>query len=61
MPPNPAIRYVAHADIDRLRWDDAITRAANSLPYAYSWYLDIVAPHWDALVTDDYSAVMPLT
>jgi hypothetical protein len=29
--------------------------------YAYSWYLDVVHPDWEALVEDDYQAVMPLT
>lgn len=28
--------------------------------YAQSWYLDIVAPGWDALVQGNYYAVMPL-
>lgn len=35
--------------------------AFNGMPYAYSWYLDIVAlGEWDALVYDDYAAVFPL-
>ena len=29
--------------------------------YAYSWYLNVVHPDWEALVEDDYQAVMPLT
>jgi len=29
--------------------------------YAYSWYLDIVCPDWEAFVEDDYKSVMPLT
>ena len=33
----------------------------NSLPYAFSWYLDIVHDDWEALVEDDYVRVMPLT
>lgn len=33
----------------------------NSLPYAFSWYLDIVHDDWEALVEDDYLRVMPLT
>lgn len=61
MPLTTAPHYLVHAAIDRQRWDDSICRAANSLPYAYSWYLDVVSPQWDALVTADYSAVMPLT
>jgi hypothetical protein len=34
--------------------------APNGLVYGMSWYLDIVCPNWDALVSDDYEAVMPL-
>ena len=29
-------------------------------PYAYSWYLDIMAPGWEALVDDDYDSVFPV-
>jgi hypothetical protein len=31
------------------------------MPYAYSWWLDVVSPGWESLVLDDYVAVMPLT
>ena len=55
------IRYVEHKDIDFKRWDMGINNASNSLPYAYSWYLNVVSPCWDALVNDDYTTLMPLT
>lgn len=55
------IRYLKNEDIDRRKWDEAITRSFNGIVYAYSWYLDIVSPEWDALVKDDYKTVMPLT
>lgn len=56
-----AITYIRHADIDPLKWDSCIEHAPNALPYALSWYLDIVAYHcWDALILNDYEAVMPL-
>lgn len=54
------IRYVKYADIDKSRWDDAIDRACNGLPYAYSWYLDMMAGTWDALISEDYQYIMPL-
>lgn len=31
------------------------------MSYAYSWWLDVVSPGWEALVEDNYMAVMPLT
>ncbi|MBP8792977.1 MAG: hypothetical protein KBE41_02015 [Lutibacter sp.] len=54
------IRYIQQKNIDRAKYDSCIEQAINSRIYAYSWYLDIVADHWDALVLNDYEAVMPL-
>jgi len=54
------IKYLKQQDIDYQKWDDCIGEAANSYVYAYSWYLDIVAGKWDALVEDDYKSVFPL-
>lgn len=54
------IQYIKHDDIDFLKWDECINNSINGIFYAYSWYLDICTESWDALVEDDYSAVMPL-
>ena len=32
----------------------------DALPYARTWYLDVVSPGWEALVADDYDCIMPL-
>ena len=53
------IHYLEHKDIDKKKWDAAIAEYGNI--YAFSWYLDIVHPGWEALVEDDYQSVMPLT
>lgn len=55
------IKYVEHKEIDFAKYDACIAESENSLIYAYSWYLDIVAENWDALVLGDYEMVMPLT
>ena len=55
------IRYVTYQQIDKVRWDACIASADNGLIYAYSFYLDTMAKHWDALILNDYEAVMPLT
>src|SRR5262245_12061858 len=55
------IRYLPHNEIDFPRWDDCIDCASNSLIYAYSYYLNHMAKHWDALVMGNYNSVMPLT
>lgn len=55
------IQYLTNENIDRRKWDECIARSFNGIVYAYSWYLDIVSPEWDALVKDDYKSVMPLT
>lgn len=54
------IQYLNHEHIDKARWDDCIRQSPNGLIYAYSYYLDAMAKNWDALVLNDYDAVMPL-
>lgn len=54
------ISYIPQQHIDKARWDRCIDHAFNGLIYARSYYLDITAPGWNALVLNDYEAVMPL-
>lgn len=55
------ISWLSSAQIDKKKWDACIEGSDNGLIYAYSWYLDCMAPGWEALVAGDYEAVMPLT
>jgi len=54
------IRYRKHNEIDKQKWDDCILNSVNRRPYAFSWFLDIVSPGWDALEMNDYESVFPL-
>lgn len=54
------IRHLRNSEIDRERWDSLVLASVGQ-PYGLSWWLDIVSPGWEALVEDDYQAVMPLT
>lgn len=54
------IRYLTHNQIDTRRWDECIKQSPDALVYAWSWYLDVVHPDWEALVEEDYETVMPL-
>jgi len=54
------INYVAHAQIDKQKYDACISLAVQTKIYAFSWYLDAVTETWDALILSDYEAVMPL-
>jgi len=55
-----SIQYLNRKDIAVHKWDKCIRTASNSLIYGYSWYLDAMADQWDALILNDYEAVMPL-
>ncbi len=61
MPEQETIQYLTHQQIDKQKWDACIDKAPNGLIYAYSFYLDHMARNWDALILNDYEAVMPLT
>lgn len=54
------IKYLENQQIDFEKWDHCIERSLNGIFYAYSWYLDMTAPGWAALVEGDYESVMPL-
>jgi hypothetical protein len=58
---NKLIRHLLHTEIDKHRWDQLIDRCANRMPYAYSWWLNVACSGWEALVSDDYTAAMPLS
>ena len=55
------IQFVPYQEIDKMKWDECITRSSNGLIYGYSWYLDHMARQWDALILGEYEIVMPLT
>jgi hypothetical protein len=54
------IKYLKHEEINFKLWDNCIENSINGYIYAYSWYLNIVAGEWDALVEDNYVRVFPL-
>jgi hypothetical protein len=54
------IVYLKHNEIDRSLWDSCISLSEVTKPYAYSWYLDIMSPGWEALVDDEYDSVFPV-
>lgn len=55
------IQYLTYNKIDKTKWDACINSSPNGLIYSFSFYLDAMAKNWDALVLNDYEAVMPLT
>lgn len=60
MPFSDTIQYLSNKEINKQLWDECIDSAGNGLIYAYSFYLDALADNWDALVLNNYEAVMPL-
>lgn len=54
------IQYIKRNELEVDKYNACIENSIQSRIYAFSWYLDIVADHWDVLVLDDYKAVMPI-
>ncbi len=54
------IKYIAGREIETEKWNQSIRQAFNGNIFAYGWYLDVISPGWNALVSDDYRMVMPL-
>ena len=54
------IKYLKRNELNIEKYNSCISNSKNSRIYSYSWYLDCVADNWDALVLNNYEAVMPL-
>jgi hypothetical protein len=54
------MRYLTRDQIESKKWDHCVGNAYNTMVYGLSWYLDVMADNWGALVWGDYEAVMPL-
>ena len=56
-----SIRFIKNNIIDKKKWDLCVEGSVNRTHYALSWYLDIVADKWDAVVYGDYELIFPVT
>ena len=54
------IYHITHKNINFEKWDRCVSDSISDIIYAKSWYLNIVCEKWDAIVLNDYEAVMPL-
>jgi hypothetical protein len=54
------LHHLKNKNIDRGKWDTALSKTSNPMVYATSWYLDIVSPGWEAYVNDDFSVLIPI-
>ena len=58
--PEMQIQLLKRSEIDEEKWNLLVEKHGNGFPYAFSWYLDIVAlKQWSALVADNYKAILP--
>lgn len=54
------IRHYKYSKINYELWDKTISQSSSNLIYGFSWYLDVVSPGWEALISENYEFVMPL-
>ncbi|GAA4314810.1 GNAT family N-acetyltransferase [Nibribacter koreensis] len=57
------LQYLKHHEIDYAEWDRCLEASPNAIIYGFTWYLDIVAPDWHAIVKKEngkYVAIMPI-
>lgn len=55
------VQRLSRAQIDLVRWDEAVNKDPIPLPYGQHWWLDAATDFsWEGLVIDDYRVVMAL-
>jgi len=55
------LKLIPHTNIDLKKWDEAVLSSSTPFVFAQSFYLNATCKNWQALVLNDYEAVMPLT
>ncbi|WP_185282378.1 GNAT family N-acetyltransferase [Hymenobacter sp. NBH84] len=59
-----SLHYLPFSSLNLAAWDNCVAAAQPELPYAYAWWLRIVAGRWDAVVelgpAGEYRSVLPL-
>ena len=60
MSPATTIQYCDRKEINIDKWNGCVKASANGLIYSYSFYLDAICNNWDAIIIDNYKAMMPL-
>lgn len=54
------IELLHNKKINSQRWNETVTMAVNSNFSAYTWYLDLIDPDWEGLLSTDYKYVFPV-
>ncbi len=54
-------KYVAHKDLDRVKWEACLAKDENSKFYGSCDVLDVLSPGWDGIVWGDYEGIMAVT
>jgi hypothetical protein len=52
---------IPKAKLDKLLWDERVLKSKpEGFFFMLSWYLDVVAPEWEAYVIGEYEAIYPI-
>ena len=52
------IRFISHAHIDFVKWDGCVRSSLSYSMYGLSWFLNAAHQGWNAVVLNDYEAVL---
>lgn len=59
-----SLHYLPFSSLNFAAWDACVAAARPALPYAYTWWLRVVARRWDAVVElgpdGEYRSILPL-
>lgn len=53
--------FIEKKDIDFLKWDASVTNSVVENPTCYSWYLNASCENWGAIISEDYSFLLPFS
>lgn len=57
---NAAIQIISAREVDPEKWNHCIGSHSHGLIYSRKEYLDELCDHWQALILQDYKAILPL-